>query len=315
MKIENKIVAQNISMIRHNLGLTMDEFGRRVNNASKSNVSKWEKGSSLPNSTRIKRIAELGNISVNELLYGSDFKKYEAGKKVYDKLLSNDRLDNYEKKAMLAFDASETKKLIIKAVNNAYESTSSLGRLSKPISISNKGLFPLQLKSVFEEQYQKDNKTNTNLILKTISDLENITEAVNSYKYYVDSRETFSAQNSTMNFGIDIVEGSISEELVKEISKETNALTESLETLIDKYPDKGKKLEGNIWGYDDNDESGSEVVAVKQISLDSDGKIHTEKDNTGNLHLEDRQIVKELSSTLQQAITETVNNKLSQNKK
>lgn len=48
---------------------TMEEFAEMVD-SNKSNVSRWERGKNIPNEVTLRRIAELGNISVNELLYG-----------------------------------------------------------------------------------------------------------------------------------------------------------------------------------------------------------------------------------------------------
>ncbi|MEH6892135.1 helix-turn-helix transcriptional regulator, partial [Bacillus sp. JJ864] len=38
-----------IAEIRRDKGLTLEEFGKLVDNAGKSIVSKWEKGSTIPN--------------------------------------------------------------------------------------------------------------------------------------------------------------------------------------------------------------------------------------------------------------------------
>lgn len=77
----NKIETGNrIKQIRLSKGDTLEEFGVRIARVlnipsrkapSKSNVSKWEAGSSLPNKTRLKAIADIGEITVEELLYGS----------------------------------------------------------------------------------------------------------------------------------------------------------------------------------------------------------------------------------------------------
>lgn len=69
MKIDKKAVGQRIKLIRQTKGMTLEEFGNLFN-ASKGNVSLWEKGSSLPSNERIKSIAHVGNLSVDELLYG-----------------------------------------------------------------------------------------------------------------------------------------------------------------------------------------------------------------------------------------------------
>ena len=90
IKIE---VGNRINQIRLSKGDTLEEFGIRIarvlnvssNKApSKSNVSKWEAGSSLPNKARLKAIADIGDITVEELLYG-------------EKTISNSELELIEK--------------------------------------------------------------------------------------------------------------------------------------------------------------------------------------------------------------------------
>ncbi|EAF0949785.1 XRE family transcriptional regulator [Listeria monocytogenes] len=71
---QKKDIGARIRKIRKSLGLSMEEFGIKVDKALKSNVSKWERGDSLPNNSRIKIIAELGGISVDELLNGTSAK-------------------------------------------------------------------------------------------------------------------------------------------------------------------------------------------------------------------------------------------------
>lgn len=62
-------VGNRIKSTRKEKGLTMEEFGKKLN-TSKGAVNNWETGKNLPNNERLKRIAEIGGISVNELLYG-----------------------------------------------------------------------------------------------------------------------------------------------------------------------------------------------------------------------------------------------------
>ena len=64
-------LGQRIKEHRLNLGETMEEFGRRFK-ASKGNVSTWEKDISKPNVRRLKLIADDMNITVRELLNGSE---------------------------------------------------------------------------------------------------------------------------------------------------------------------------------------------------------------------------------------------------
>lgn len=69
--IVNKLnTGLRIKQIRNNLGDTLEEFGKRIE-ADKSNILRWEQGKTLPNKQRLKAISILGNISLNELIYGS----------------------------------------------------------------------------------------------------------------------------------------------------------------------------------------------------------------------------------------------------
>lgn len=69
--IVNKLnTGLRIKQIRSNLGDTLEEFGKRIE-ADKSNILRWEQGKTLPNKQRLKAISILGNISLNELMYGS----------------------------------------------------------------------------------------------------------------------------------------------------------------------------------------------------------------------------------------------------
>lgn len=67
----NKIELGNrIKAIRKSKKMTLEEFGREIGAVGKSNVSKWEKGYVIPTEDRLEKIAELADISVNQLIYG-----------------------------------------------------------------------------------------------------------------------------------------------------------------------------------------------------------------------------------------------------
>lgn len=68
-KIDKKAVGARIRAIRENVGMTMVEFGEWLE-TTQSAVSNWERGENLPNKYRIKRIATIGKISVQDLLHG-----------------------------------------------------------------------------------------------------------------------------------------------------------------------------------------------------------------------------------------------------
>ena len=71
--MDNKAIGRRIKRIRTELGLTTEDFAEifEPNPASKGTVSKWENGHYLPNNERLKRIAEIGETTVDFILYGS----------------------------------------------------------------------------------------------------------------------------------------------------------------------------------------------------------------------------------------------------
>ena len=75
-QIDKKAVGRRIRHIRFCKSLTLEGFGKLFG-ADKSNVSKWELGQSLPNKKRLEIIAKIGNITLNELLYGNHEKDIE----------------------------------------------------------------------------------------------------------------------------------------------------------------------------------------------------------------------------------------------
>lgn len=77
IEIDPKIVGARIRDIRKRLGMSMSAFAERIDRdeelkkTKSGTVSNWETGKNLPNNERLKKIADLAGISVNELLYGS----------------------------------------------------------------------------------------------------------------------------------------------------------------------------------------------------------------------------------------------------
>lgn len=67
--IDKKEVGRRIKHIRLSRGYTLQDFGDLMN-ASRSNVQFWENGYCLPNKKRLITISKVGNMTVNELLYG-----------------------------------------------------------------------------------------------------------------------------------------------------------------------------------------------------------------------------------------------------
>lgn len=69
---QKHLIGKRISFIRDKHNKTLEEFGKIIDNATKSNVSKWEKGEVLPNRKRLKMIADFDGTTVEYLLTGHE---------------------------------------------------------------------------------------------------------------------------------------------------------------------------------------------------------------------------------------------------
>lgn len=68
-----KMIGQRIRKIRKKENITLEEFGKLFSpTADKAVISNWENGKNLPNSERIKKIAEIGGVSELYLMTGVD---------------------------------------------------------------------------------------------------------------------------------------------------------------------------------------------------------------------------------------------------
>lgn len=77
MKVNPQEVGQRIKSIRQNQGLSMSEFAAKIDSKARSGtVSNWETGKNLPNNTRLKKIASIGGVTINFLLYGDSDKTF-----------------------------------------------------------------------------------------------------------------------------------------------------------------------------------------------------------------------------------------------
>jgi len=73
-----KDIATRISQVRNGLGMTLKDFGKQFTSPVNAGVvQKWERGTNLPNDEHMIEIAKLGNVSINWLMYGSDFENFQ----------------------------------------------------------------------------------------------------------------------------------------------------------------------------------------------------------------------------------------------
>ena len=180
MEIDKRALGQRIKSIRQSKGLTMEQFGKLFDNASKGVVSNWEKGSNVPNNERLKMIATAGGITVDELLHGS---RYEYAYKLFNELYDN--LD-------------DSKKILSDAKREELVDEF-LQRTTKPIYSSESGQFSSKydeyLKFMFEVcfdgYYAKEVISNESVINLVINKLESIQLFIDDYfSYDPDDKST-----------------------------------------------------------------------------------------------------------------------------
>ena len=142
--IDKNKLGNRIFKIRSNMNLTLDEFGKIIN-ASKSSISEWEKGKNIPNRSRLEIIAKKGNITVNELLYGSP-KEFLYNN--IDILFSN--LDNNTG--------------FFKSVLNILDRGAIILELSETLDINNLTNVEKQFKKVIDDYFLDIKSNNENMI-------------------------------------------------------------------------------------------------------------------------------------------------------
>lgn len=85
----NSGLGSRIRAIRQQLGLSMEDFIERIDNkpgkGKSGTVNNWESGKNAPNKRRLKKIAELGGVSVDFLLHGSKSQSIAHTRSLIDK--------------------------------------------------------------------------------------------------------------------------------------------------------------------------------------------------------------------------------------
>lgn len=83
-------VGRRIRSIRLKNGMSMSSFGTTIDNVKSGVVSNWENGKQLPNKLRLKKIAKLGSISVDELLDITNYQELYKLEKERNSLLEQE---------------------------------------------------------------------------------------------------------------------------------------------------------------------------------------------------------------------------------
>lgn len=127
--IDKKNFGSRVKSIRKAKGLNQEELGNMMDNPTRGEnaantavVSAWERGISVPGPYRLKVIADLGGITVDELLYGSlDKFIYQTASEEIE-AINQRRKDNNEQQLPLGVKQDWLKKVIEETTDNAVQS-------------------------------------------------------------------------------------------------------------------------------------------------------------------------------------------------
>lgn len=100
--MENKTsIGERIKAIRNRLGENQTQFGERFSPpVSKGGVSRWENGDTKPTAERLKKIADLGGVSVEYLVNGNRL-SFADTKILFDKAVHKSKLSKDERQKLV----------------------------------------------------------------------------------------------------------------------------------------------------------------------------------------------------------------------
>ncbi|WPC08810.1 helix-turn-helix transcriptional regulator [Globicatella sp. PHS-GS-PNBC-21-1553] len=99
MNVDKERLGNRIKKIRVENKISMQKFADMINKHTpsitpgKSNVSRWERGENIPNDLTLKAIADIGNVTVDYLLYGDDLEKITN---LAHEIINNNIKNNYD---------------------------------------------------------------------------------------------------------------------------------------------------------------------------------------------------------------------------
>lgn len=214
MELSDQEIGMRIKNIRKEKGLTLKQFGKMID-APFSAVSNWENGRNKPNSERLKKIAEIGDITVEELLYGDFLNFFHS--------VINDYLKSELKNEDVGELVSDKERL-----NNVINRT--LEQLDDySISSRNKYMIRMILGFELDDELERGTRTNLNAINYISESLSKaITDNTNYFYLINDGKSKFFAP-------------SLSEKLYKELHQILTNSKEQVDALTERYDNSNKK--------------------------------------------------------------------------
>ena len=210
-KEEKKLIGQRIKQIRREKGMTMEEFGNLLS-TSKSIVYRWEIGTNLPNPERLKTIAKLADITVEELLSSS--------KKDYALKYALKSLNNIlNTKALSQFD-EDNSKFVSKYANEILPIIEERLKFLQLSMYSNKDIEKYIDDTINEIVYSTPKDTKELLFDVKLTITENLKKI---YEYYGKEKDSLSVN----------ISNDLNNETVSKVLKILNNTLEEMETLME----------------------------------------------------------------------------------
>lgn len=239
-------VGRRIRRIRKNqLGLSMANFGKKIGDIEGTSkiqsgtVSNWETGKNLPNNERLKIIADIGNISVDELLHGT-----------VDEIIIKGIESQYDNSKNILMDVNS--KEIIKRIkedisvnSHKYESIDDIYKLAQMF---------VQLSVL------KDSDSDEIVLSSVIDSLKSINSFLENSYYNVTNRElkglSFNYETLTFENNIFTHRAFKNEMNMSLFNATTSVINKALVEMNALYSEK--------FGYE-NDKSQFEIRLIKSI--------------------------------------------------
>lgn len=189
-KMEDILIGNRIKNIRISLEMDQKDFSNLIG-SKVSALSNWENGRNKPNMEKLTKIANIGNTTVEELLYGNYYRYFfnsywkkwinTKRKKIDNFILSEERLNLLDKEKEKIFDDFYNK-----VVNLGFNDKSSLEKMGESI-------FLLSVKEVLVLQKLSEATILENLISYIKGEQENID---NTYFKIIDGEKQFKNDSS-----------------------------------------------------------------------------------------------------------------------
>lgn len=196
--MDKEQLGQRIKEIRMKKGLKQDEFGKLINDATKSMVSKWERGITSPSSDRQKVLIELGE-SVGVTLFPSndleELQKFieREYSDVYDEYIKLQLRESGDRFRRL-LDITDKDSLKVEAVNHVL--SRSLEERLSPDQIEEQLYDYLNVR--FNEMLLEFPQSDLEVIDVLTHNIQLMEENLQSY-YYDSDGEWFNDENLDMN--------------------------------------------------------------------------------------------------------------------